>query len=113
MHWAKEAVCTVAALGLAASGFVAFLAWEGAPPVGAVTLELAGFGLITAGVLGMAFVAPRPLAIPAAVVLLVFGWFGTWAYGFLWVPGLAALAACFFPRPEHPFRRRGVPEPGA
>ncbi|MEK6975524.1 MAG: hypothetical protein AABY18_04185 [Candidatus Thermoplasmatota archaeon] len=49
-----------------------------------------------------------PAAVPLCLALLVYGWFGTWAYGFLWVPGAAALVACCFRRPA---RSNRMPEP--
>lgn len=102
MHQGKAAIGVLAAAGLVACWFIAATAWdgwEGRPPLAKVSLELALFGLVSAVVLAVAFSAPRAMAIPAALILLVFGWFGTWAYGFLWVPGFAALLACAFRRP--------------
>lgn len=111
MHPAKTALCLLAVLGLIGCWFVAQFAWEGHPPLALVGPELAFFGLVSAIVLGLAFNAPRLLAIPAALLLFVYGVFGTWAYGFLWVPGFAALLACVFKRPD--LRLRPKPAPSA
>jgi hypothetical protein len=115
MHWARATVCIVAELALVACWFVAW-SWSdrwSRPSMVAVGLELAAFAIVSTIVLAVALTGPRVLAVPAAVILMVYGWFGSWAYGFLWVPGAAALVGCALPRPQRPvFRRRlTVPKP--
>lgn len=108
MHPGKAAVCLLAAAGLFACWLVAVYAWEGHPPLARVALELALYGLASSVVLTIAFNAPRLGAVPLAIILLGFGWLGTWAYGFLWVPGFAALLACIFRRPPMRLRAPGA-----
>lgn len=97
-----DALATVAALGIVACGVVAWLVWDGQVNIGwwkvALDLTLLAGGTLLA--FGLAGRAPRWVAVPMAALLLLWGWLGTWAYGFSWVPGAAAMVSCLLPRPK-------------
>lgn len=108
---ARTSLALVAAAGVLACWLVA-QAWPTGRRPEAVAAELALFTLISAGVLTLAMVSPRPAAVSFSLLLLGYGWLGTWAYGFLWVPGAAAMLACLLPRPTRGARAVDPPLAG-
>lgn len=102
MRWA---VVVAAALGVLACLFVVLAwwpEWEDNPGWRAPVVDLGILALAAGACLWLALRGPRLAAVPAALLLLVWGWMGTWLYGFLWVPGAAALLGCLIPRPPRP-----------
>lgn len=101
---ALDVLATVAALGIVSCGVVAWLAWDGSVNLAWWKIGL-DLGLLAAGTLlafGLARRAPHWLSVPWAALLLLWGWLGTWAYAFSWVPGACALVAALWPRPRLP-----------
>lgn len=99
---ARVAVAVLAALGwLGCLLVAAFLwgDWGSRPGWPGVALDLGSLAVGGTVAVALALRGPRLAAVPVALVALVWGWLGTWAYGTMWVPGAAALLGCALPRP--------------
>lgn len=99
---ARQAVVGLAAAGILACLYVALVlwrSWRDNPGWDAIVVDLGLLTLLSAPALWVALRGPRVLGMAAGGALLVWGAMGTWLYGFLWVPGAAALVGCLVPRP--------------
>lgn len=99
---ARVAVAVLAAVGWLGCLLVAAFRWGdwgSRPGWPGVALDLGSLAVGGTVAVALALRGPRLAAVPVALVVLVWGWLGTWAYGTMWVPGAAALLGCALPRP--------------